>query len=201
MFKYTLATCQMISDDLKRTAHIAKIAVPLAMVLYLVLQCFIGAGILILNILLALVTAAGVITYVITASKISKDIILAGNKVTHTLKIIKIVLDCLSLAVTLYSISTGAAENNALKIVIAPFLIISLLFQILSEFISWYVNAKITLFVDGIQMDLEPVMKAAVAPHNLLCRITGREEVDVNYVSDRNRKAITAYAEKSKKKK
>ena len=92
MFKYTLATCQMISDDLKRTAHIAKIAVPLAMVLYLVLQCFIGAGILILNILLALVTAAGVITYVITASKISKDIILAGNKVTHTLKIIKIVL-------------------------------------------------------------------------------------------------------------
>ena len=184
MLKYTFAAIEIISLEILKAAHIMKIVFPSLMSLYLLTLCVLNVGHLWFNIAMLAITIAGLCVYLITKRINNKRSKSFGAVTGRALKFGKMLINLISLAMTVYVIAVDSGSVSTLKLVTVPIVIIVLTAQFVLEIISLYITNRFKLFCDGLQMDFELVIKLNEAKQNLIGALAGKEathtSIDVN---------------------
>lgn len=194
MFKYTIASVNKIVGELRSLAHVMSVLTALFMILYLTVACILDIGYLALNIVLLALTVANFVTYLVVRYRSDRKVKRVGNRVNHACKISKIFLNLLSLATVVYTVAVNPESVSTFRLVMLPLMIIMWVLQFALEVISLYIESRLALFVDGIQMDLEGIIKPALRVKNAVNTFIGEEEVDTEIVSARSRKILSEQA-------
>ncbi len=203
MFKYTKAAINRINKDLKNLVNLATILMQSVMIVYLVISMILEQGKLIVNAILALVTLTYFVIFLIhlgKEDKRSKENMRVGNKVYFWSRII---INAFNLASVIYSIYISAANISPITYIITPILIILWVGQVALEVIKEYVKNRFILFVDGLEMDFEFVIKPVNQAKSFFDGLIGEHHEEVEYVSEKNRKILKEQAgvDSEKKKK
>lgn len=184
MLKYTFAAIEIISAEISKAAHIMKIVFPSLMSLYLLTLCILNVGHLWFNITMLAITVIGLCVYLITKRINNKKSKSFRTVTGRALKFGKMLINLISLAMTVYVIVVDSGSVSTLKLVTIPIVIIVLAIQFVLEVISIYTTNRFKLLCDGLQMDFELVIKLNEAKQNFIGVLSGKEathtSIDVN---------------------
>lgn len=190
MFKYTKAAINRINADLKRLANLATILMQSVMIIYLVISMIVEQGKLIVNAILALLTLTYFVIFLIhlgKEDKRSKENMRVGSKIYFWSRII---INAFNLASVIYSIYISASNVSPMTYIITPILIILWVGQVALEVIKEYVKNRFILFVDGLEMDFEFVIKPVNRAKSFFDGLIGEHHEEVEYVSEKNRRIL-----------
>ena len=195
MLKYTKAAVHKIVDEVALFAYLAKIILSVFSAAYLFIMCFIDIGSVVMNVVLLALTLTNLFAYVIGRglSRRRDKAINAGIK--RSARIAKLLLNAVNLANVIYMIIVHASSVETIKLVMTPIFIIVWFVQATLELLSMYLSSRCTLFVDGIQMDFEPALRAKDGFNNAVHSFFGEERDEQSYnISERNRAILSARA-------
>ncbi len=190
MFKHTMASVNIIKGELSLISYIVNIISSVFMLGYLIFATVMDRGILAVNITLLTLTAVNFVTYLITRKRNGSSSKKIKKFVKHFYNVSRIILNAIPLGTVLYLLAFTEEEISRIETVLLPLLILVWLAQVVLEISSIYIESRITLFVDGLKMDIEPIIKIKNAFSGESSRT-----VDLN-VSDSNRAFLTDEAEK-----
>ena len=191
MFKHTMASVNIIKGELSLLSYIANIISALFMMGYLIFASVGGRGFLAVNITLCVLTAVNFITYLITRNKCDKESKRVRKFVKHFYNISRIILNAIPLATILYILAFTTEEVSRIEMVILPVLILIWLAQVVLEISSLYIQSRFTLFVDGIEMDIENAIRPILKVRNMINGTEGNARFDSDRVSDHNRTILS----------
>lgn len=187
MLKFTKAALHKISDEISLFAHLSKVLLSVLSAVYLFVMCFIDIGKVIVNVLLLAVTLINLVSYLVGRgySKRRGRNISAG--INRAARVSKLLLNAVNLANVIYMIIAHAGSVEMITMVMTPILIIVWIAQLALELISAYVSSRFALFLDGVEMDFEPMLRAKEGINNAVHSFFGEDKEERVYVSGRNR--------------
>jgi len=191
MLKHTMASLNIIKGELSLLSYIANIISAIFMIGYLILASVWGRGLLAVNIALCVLTAANLLTYLITRNRCGKKSKRVRKFVKHFYNISRIILNAIPLATLLYILAFTTEEVSRIETVLLPVLIIIWLFQVVLEISSLYIQSRFTLFVDGIEMDIENLIKPLLKVRNMINGSDSEPRFDSDRVSEHNRTVLS----------
>lgn len=195
MLKYTIASTKKIKEELSLLGFLLKITVSLVMLAYLTVATVLELGYLYVNIALTAITAIDLAVYMITRSSYNKKVKKAGRAAGHVYTASKIVLNAITLASIIYTVCFDSEEVTKLVLVLTPVMIIFWILQFVCELITLYVESRMELFVTGIQMDIETVMRPYQKVKNIVLGAMGEEPSEPeDNVSSHNRRILETRA-------
>ncbi len=194
MLKYTTASINKIAGELRAFAHFTSIFTSVFMILYLLVASILGIGLLPINIILLLLTLANLVVYTVTRYKADKRSKNVGKKVNHAYKITKIILNLLSISTIVYTVAATPEKISSFRLVMLPLMIIVWCLSLIIEVFSLYIESRLTLFVDGIEMDFEGVIRPAMKVKNSVNSLIGEKTEGIELVSEHNRKILKEQA-------
>ena len=197
MFKHTMASVNIIKSELSLLSYIANIISAVFMMGYLIFASVWGRGFLAVNIILGVLTAANFLTYLITRNKCGKESKRVRKFVKHFYNISRIILNAIPLATILYILAFTAEEVSRIEMVLLPVLILIWLFQVVLEISSLYIQSRFTLFVDGIEMDIENAIKPILKLRNMINGTDAEARLEGDKISEHNRTVLTEKVEES----
>ena len=103
-------------------------------------------------------------------------------------------LNAISLAIIIYTICFDPLSVSSILMVVVPLLIILWIMQLVFEVLSLYVRSRVDLFVDGIQMDFEAVIRPINKVRNAVLGAIGEDEGSDELVSEHNRAILEEQA-------
>ena len=202
MLDYTRGVFSKTIDDLKKLTFLFSLSLQIFQVGYLIYALCIGAGILIANIILLIISSLylGFVLYVHHFA--------VAEEMTKLLKSIyrwsKRLIKLFTLAVSIYGLYTTISDpvtvKSLISIVFLMFMAIAWIFDVLFSVLIIIIEQRKELFFNAIKMDLEPVFKAK----NFMDKIRGKE-VDDEIVTTKDRdkleKIKSAFRQKKKQEK
>jgi len=190
MFKHTMTSVNIIKSELSLLSYLANIISSVFMIGYLIFSAATGRGILWVNIALCILSVVNFITYLVTRERCNRETKAVRKFVRRFYGISRVILNAIPLGSVLYLLAFTNEEIGRLELVFLPLIILVWLAQVVLEISSIYIESRITLFVDGLKMDIEPFMKIKNA-------ISGdsTKNSDLN-ISEGNRALLTEEAEK-----
>lgn len=197
MFKHTMASINIIKNEAALLSYIANIVSALFMMGYLIFASALGRGLLAVNITLCVLTAANFIIYLVTRKKCSKESKRVRKISKHTYNISRIILNAIPLGSLLYILAFTSEEISRIEMVLLPVLILIWLAQVVFEISSIYIQSRFTLFANGIEMDIENVIKPLIKIRNAVSGTDGENAFDI---SERNRNLLGEKVEKNEEK-
>ena len=198
MFKHTMASLNIIKGEAQFLSFIANVISSLFMIGYLIFASALGRGFLAVNITLCVLTAVNFTVYLVTRKKCSKESKRVRKISKHTYNISRIILNAIPLGFLLYILAFTNEEVSRIEMVLLPLLIIVWLAQIVFEFSSIYIQSRFTLFANGIEMDIENVIKPILKIRNAVNGTDGEGAFDI---SEHNRNLLSDRAGETEKKK
>lgn len=199
MFKHTMASVNIIKSEVSLLSYIANIISAVFMIGYLVFASVGGRGFLAVNITLAVLTAANFIIYLITRKSCDKEAKKIRNLSRHIYNISRIILNAIPLCTVLYVLAFTDEQISRIELVLLPLIILVWLAQVVLEIMSLYIRSRLTLFVDGIEMDIENVIRPLLKVKNLVSGNQGEPKFDNERVSEHNRAVLTEQVEEDRK--
>ena len=201
MFKHTKASMNIIMDEISFLSYLANIISSAFLMAYLVYASIVGRGYLAVNIVLCVLCAANLTTYLITRKRKEKEAKRVRKFVYHFYRISKIILNAIPLGTVLYLLAFTNDEINRIEIVLLPLMIISWIFQVVFEITYFYVENRLTLLVDGFELDVENAIKPVLKVKNFISGNNEEPRFDSETISEHNRALLTERAEEDQKKK
>ena len=190
MFKHTIASANIIKSELSLLSYLVNIVSSVFLIGYMIFATVIGRGFLAVNITLCVLTAVNFTVYLITRGKRDREAKSIRKFVKHFYNISRIILNAIPLGSVLYLLAFTSEDVSRIEMVFIPLLIILWIAQVIFEISSLYIESRMTLFVDGLRMDIEPFMKIKNV-------ISGESEKNLkSSVSDAHRALLTEEAEK-----
>ena len=141
-------------------------------------------GLLGVNIALLAVTFINLIVYVIVSLKQTGELKKIRKVEKHIYKLSKICLNAIPLGTVIYSLAVEAGELSQLELVFMPLIILLWVVQVALEITTLYVESRLSLFTDGIKLDLEPIFKIKNA-------WMGESKKETPPVSEKHRSLLT----------
>ena len=188
MFIHTQAAFGKIVADLKRVSFIYNLLSPLITVAYLVYACFVGTGLLYVNITLAALTVAW-LTLFLSLRNNKKWL----TKSRHIINRIKIATKAFSLGVAIYGIYLANDKTTVFTIVFAAVNLLTWILQLGFEILSSYLELQFALVVEGLKMDSEALTKPIRSVEGALNKVFGKDTEEIPLAADaEKRRAILA---------
>ena len=159
LLKHTVTSIDIIKNELSLFSYLANIISSVFTIGYLILVSLLGRGILWVNIPLVILATVNLTVFLIATKQKTKEAKKLRKGVKHFYGISKIILNAIPLGSVLYLLAFTNEDVNRIELVFLPLIILVWLAQIVLEILSLYVDSRITLFVDGLKMDLEPIIK------------------------------------------
>ena len=183
MFKNTVAACHIIAKEIRIFARVATSLYTIFMIAYLLYSAIVND--ITIKYVLAAIIGMSYLANLFLGSKKSKEAQTVKNNIRHLSAFAKLVLNAVSLATILYAIQTAPDTVGRLQAIVLPLLILVWILQLLLELCSLYIESRLTLLIDGLEMDFEPAIKAKIFVHNAF----GGNDPKL-HISDHNRKMI-----------
>ena len=212
MFDYTKTAVEKIKSDFQKIIFACSVLVQALYVAYLIAALFSKAGNPIVNGVLLGLCSAYLVFYLVMYFRESK-----GAK--QTKKIVELIyrrskqlIKLYTLAASIYAIVLTGGHANHFTILITAFMLASFVLQILLEIVYKLVVSKLTLLVEGIKADVEPITKTVKGASNFIKKLKGEEIepetektkhrlwLDEKVQESRAEKAAKKLAEKEEKK-
>ena len=184
MFKHTMASVNIIKKELSVFSHLANIISSLFIMGYIIFSIVMDRGLLGVNIALLAVTFINLIVYVIVSLKQTGELKKIRKVEKHIYKLSKICLNAIPLGTVIYSLAVDAGELSQLELVFMPLIILLWVVQVALEITTLYVESRLSLFTDGIKLDLEPIFKIKNA-------WMGESKKETPPVSEKHRSLLT----------
>ena len=184
MFKHTMASVNIIKKELSVFSHLANIISSLFIMGYIIFSIVMERGLLGVNIALLAVTFINLIVYVIVSLKQTGELKKIRKVEKHIYKLSKICLNAIPLGTVIYSLAVEAGELSQLELVFMPLIILLWVVQVALEITTLYVESRLSLFTDGIKLDLEPIFKIKNA-------WMGESKKETPPVSEKHRSLLT----------
>lgn len=205
MFKYTRAAADKIGAELNLLSHVFTIVMQAIMLVYFTFALILPKGYTTVNIIGIIVTAFYLIFYLITHRAESRAAQKRKKLVSKIVKFIKLSLSAFTLGTVMYSaiMATSALDGavTPFTLITTPIMILVWVFQIAIELLKYYTTSRVNIFLDGLKMDIEPVVNPGIKAENLLRRFFKDEEKELLEVDDKTRQDLKARADAASEKK
>ena len=199
MFKHTMASVNIIKSEVSLLSYIANIISALFMIAYLIFASVGGKGFLAVNIVLCVLTATNFVIYLVTRKRNDKESKSIRKLSRHFYNISRIILNAIPLGTVLYLLAFTSEEISRIEMVFLPLLILVWLSQVVLEILSLYIQSRFTLFVNGIEMDIENVIRPILKVKNVLSGTHSEPQLDNGRISEHNRAVLSEKAEEQRK--
>ena len=200
MFDYTRAGIKKIFEEIGYAFHVLEIASLSFMFIYAVASCFIGIGYLVSNVIIAVVSVTNLIMY-LAARRQSKKPSRGVRQIKHIRKVVKILLDAVSLSAIIYNVIVSPENVASITYITTPLLIIVWVISTVSELLSFYVESRKALIMDAFQMDVDSAPRPVKAVTGLVSGIFGEESRATHDVDPRRRSLLEGRAREAAGKK
>ena len=164
MLDSTRLMIQRTINEIKFFSCLATVAAQLVTIAYMIYACFTGSPLFVVNILLAVVSAAYLVVYIATYGTTNREQKKVRSWLGDFNRRFKLIGSSIMLLVTIYGIYFSTVESSALTIIFATLSIILWILQVVIELVYSYVKYKSALFLDALRADfasiVEPVRKA-----------------------------------------
>lgn len=186
MLEYTRMSIQKTVDDFKRFFYFYDVASQLFYIGYLIYAICTGAGILAVNIILTLVSAAYFIFYMLAYDNFEAEM---RSKAGKMFKWFKLAVRAFTLGVMVYGIYAATTHITVASVVMAGLMLLVWVLQVLLELCVTFVESRAKLIIAGIEADIDNLLKPVHAVGNFIKKATG-QEVDEKKAPSRQRKVL-----------
>lgn len=212
MFDYTKTAVEKIKSDFQKIIFVCSVLVQALYVAYLIAALFSGAGNAIVNGILLGICSAYLAFYLVMYFRENKGAKKTKKIVDTIYRRSKQLIKLYTLAASIYAIWLTGSNANHFTILITAFMLVSFVLQILLEVMYHLVVSRLTLLVEGIKADVEPITKPVKSASNFIKRLKGeeiepepeknkhREWLDEKVQESRAEKAAKKLAEKEEQK-
>ncbi len=172
MFDYTIVAGQKVWEKIKRISFVLNIVAQAFTILYLLYICFSGSGVLPINIILLVLSAAYLAFYCVFTNRAkTKEL---RRLFSQIFKWSKRVIKLVNLSIMLYIFfSTG--NNSALDTVLLALSAGLWVLDILFEIASIIVRSWAMLLFEGMKADFQTIAAPITATGNFFKRLGGKE--------------------------
>lgn len=164
MFQYTLAVVDKTVRDVKSVGRIISISTQIIYILYLIYAIIAGIGTLWANIALLCVSALYFAFNIYCLLKLDGEMQTAKDSVRHAYKTVKLAINAVTLAMTLYGIYIAAKEVSVITIVLAGLSTIGWMFSLLLEITVYFFESRRMLFIEALKADGAAVGETITKP-------------------------------------
>ena len=175
MFDYTKTAVEKIKSDFQKILFACSVLVQGLYVAYLIAALFSGAGNAIVNGVLLGLCSAYLVFYLVMYFRESKGARQTKKIVELIYRRSKQLIKLYTLAASIYAIWLTGSNANHFTILITAFMLVSFVLQILLEIVYNLVVSRLTLLVEGIKADVEPITKTVKGASNFIKKLKGEE--------------------------
>lgn len=172
MFKYTIASIELIIDDIKKYYKIFKYGSLVLTAAYFIYALISHTGYFIANIVLATLFVLYTIFEFLT---LKRDIKLAKKVVKRSYVWIKLLIKAFTLGAMIYGIYTATTNVSPISTILATLMIILWVLQFLLEILVEVIEDKIDLLKAGMNQDWENFKKPVTVVGDVVRKIKGQE--------------------------
>ena len=189
MFIYTRAAFNKVVCDLKRVNYIYNIISPLFSICFMIYALAVGTGIIAVNILIAVLTLAWLVTYLICYPK-GEEAANTMRKSRHIINRLKIAVRAVSLAVSIYGIYIANERVTVFSVLFAAAGVLGWTLQVALELITCYIENQVEFILEGFKADMEGITKPVKTVETVIKRITRKSEEDGESENKPNKKRL-----------
>lgn len=200
MLIYTRAMLDKIFFDVKRFSQFFTISSLIFSIGYMIYAMASGAGVLWVNILMTVISAAYLAFYVLTLEKKDKATKRVKKHGKKIFKYTKLTLKAYAVGVSVYGIYIASDKAGALATVLALVNLFVWALQVLFELLSLVVGRYKDLLLMSFQADIEAAVKPVKAVGDFVKKVTGAESED-DISASPSRKVLDGIVEKYKMRK
>ena len=176
MLDYTKAAVKKTVDDFKRLDYIRNIVTQVLYIGSLIYVIVAASGALWANILLLALSAAYFVFFlVITAGEKSKAKKKAKKLATKIFKRCKQLVKLLTTIVMVYGVCVTTKNVTPFAVVLAAFMIVGWLLQIVFDIIFHLFIKKANLLIEGVKADMQTAVKPVKSVGNFFKKLTGKK--------------------------
>ncbi len=176
MLDYTKAAIKKTVDDFKRLDYIRNIVTQVLYIGYLIYALIASSGVLWANILLLTLSAAYFVFFlVITAGEKSKAKKKVKKLATQIFKRCKQLVKLFTTVVMVYGVCVTTKNVTPLAVVLAAFMIVGWLLQIVFDVIFHLFIKRANLLIEGIKADAQAMAKPVKSVGNFFKKLTGKQ--------------------------
>ena len=155
MLTNTRATFDKIFMDFKRFAYYLGILLNSVYIFSMIYAIALDRGILFLNIAMLTAAVGYLAFYLFTYWKNDEN----KKKVKRIYRFAKLIMSCISLAITVYGLYIASEEVTVISLFLATMSIISWIFGVTTAFIIEFIESRKNMIVTALAMDFEPITK------------------------------------------
>lgn len=176
MLDYTRAAFNKIADDMKKLLYLIEVSSQVAYIVYLIYALVTGAGNLIANILLSVISVGYFILFLfVTTGEVDK----AKKQIKKTAKTIvkrsKLIIKAYSLGIIVYGFFATAKKITPVSLLLTVFMLAGWLIQSLFEVVFAIVGSRFKFVMEGVEADIEEIVKPVKTVGNFFKKISGKE--------------------------
>lgn len=181
MFDYTKVAINQVISDFKKIARIIGVATQIFYIVYLIYAVAAHTGILWVNIVLLVFSAAYfafslIIQHKKTGDKQKIKANRSANRaVTKIYKYVKLALRFYPLVLAVYGMYHAAQTPSFLSVLLLCFTVICWAMQIVFDLLIAVITNRFSLVLDGVKADVNEITKPIVSTMNFFKKITGKE--------------------------
>lgn len=186
MLEYTRMSIQKTVDDFKTFFYFYNVASQLFYIGYLIYAICTRAGVLAVNIILAIVSAAYFIFYMFAYDNFEAEMRKSTGKL---FKWFKLAVRAFTLGVMVYGIYAATTHITVVSVVMSGLMLLVWVFQVLLELCVAFVESRAKLIIAGIEADIDNLLKPVHAVGNFIKKATG-QGVEEKKEPSRHRKVL-----------
>ena len=176
MFDYTKAALQKIVNDFKKVTYLLNVTTQILYIAYLVYALCVGAGVFWANVVLAALSVAYFIFFMImTSGRIYEPKTKLQKLAALIFKRCKQIIKLFTLGVMLYGLYSTTQRVTPVSVVLSALMIVGFVLQIIFEIIFYIVKTRTQLLLDGLKADAEFITKPATKVSNFFKKLSGKE--------------------------
>lgn len=199
MIDYTRAAIEKTVTDLKIFGFRFNIATEIFTVLYLIYAVIVGAGYLIANIILGILSLSYLVFYISTQN--NPDAKAARILTKAAYKWIKLGIKAFTLGVTVYGIYIATDHVTLLSVVMASAMVLSWTLNVILTLCINYFSSKAKFIIAAIEADFENMMRPVEKVGNFIKKVRG-QEIEEKPAPDKTRilleSTVNEYRERKK---
>ena len=162
MIDYTKVALKKVYEDFKQFVYVFQVCVYILYTFYLVFAIATKTGILAVNILLLIISVSYLIFFLIYHQKKKQNKELK-KIVTEIFKWSRRAIKLFTIGVALYSVYETSKNVTPLSVMLASFMVIGFIFDLLFDFIIRFISKRIQFVYEAIQADAETITKPFTA--------------------------------------
>ncbi len=169
MLDYTRTAISKTISDFKKFGYFFNISMQLIYIIYLIYTIIAESGIFAVNIILAAISLAYLVFYLVTYDENDKKSLKIFTKRSY--KLFKLSVKAFTLGVMIYGIYAAAGYITPLSVILSALTVVTWFMQVIMELTLIFLQNQMNLFITAIEADIDEALKPVHAVGNFIDKV------------------------------